>query len=166
MGAKGVREVTDTTTLPDLSPHDARQRRYSIGMRLAALQNLQAGDSIRQVAHTFGMSTGIVHNLKLDPEMIELIDPRIVELRKKHIGGVFLRMSDLCLTELSHRNLDKCPPQQLAWMAAVFYDKWRLATGQSTENLNVHSISANLAVELDKLAEMRQKLLGQDQAVA
>lgn len=138
-----------------------KQNRYSNGFKLAVLDHLRLGKPFHAIAKTFGISQKTVNDIDKDVNIKQMIDDDADNQRKKHIGKIIFHYADLFLSGIKPEAIENMAIGQRVWCFGVLYDKYRLATGQSTENLNVHSINSNLTVELEKLKDMKDKLMTQ-----
>lgn len=70
-----------------------------------------------------------------------------LEIDKKELGNIFLDLSMRYARSITDDDIKKTAPGQRVTNMAIAYDKYRLETGQSTENV---SIISRLANELKK----------------
>lgn len=133
--------------------------RYSNGFKLAILDQLNLGSPHHAIARSFGVARKTVQDIQNDSRLKELVNDEADRQRKKHFSKIIFHYADLFLTGIKVEAIEKMPVSQRVWCFGVLYDKYRLASGQSTENLNVFSISSNLNQELEKLSQMKAKLM-------
>jgi hypothetical protein len=86
-----------------------------------------------QIAEIIGCERSTISRL-LQPYALE---KRSLEEDKKQLGNIFLDLSMRYARSITDEDIKKTPPGARITNMAIAYDKYRLETNQSTENVSV-----------------------------
>ena len=80
-----------------------------------------------------------------------LLNKEALEKDKKELGNIFLDLSMRYARSITDEDIKKTPPGARVTNMAIAYDKYRLETGQSTENVSVITQTAKSLRELNNV---------------
>ena len=117
----------------------------ALGMRLQ-------GATYQQIADVFGVTRQAVHDrlrrlVKTDPDLLHAF--------KDQRADIFASLQTEILQSL---DIKKLPEQVKVTQAAILYDKERLERGQSTNNVNVHNLTADISKIDDEICRLEQQI--------
>ena len=81
-------------------------------------------------------------------------DPEYISAYKSSRADVFAALQIRILDSIEEDDLKKAPLQSKMWSVGVLYDKERLETGQSTQNIGVNEVRSLSRDDLKALAEV------------
>lgn len=149
-----------------LSPRDVVRRlqrtrrspRLSTGRKIVIRAMCATGMSFREVARREKISDSTVKKIWEDDELEEL-EPRYIEKTKEALGGRFVLLADRAITKAQEEErLDRMSAFQLAGIAGLSFDKHRVASGLSTENISIRGVVEHLRSEKDAARKIRERL--------
>lgn len=114
------------------------------------------GLSINEIAKLCGCSKQNVH------ERLETVgyDDKDMENFRRHRAEVFSFIQSKLLNSLDLETIKDMNPYQRIISASILFDKERLETGKSTENIDVHQIYKDIKKREERLRELR-KIVGE-----
>lgn len=118
-------------------------KRYSDEMKLAAISYRAMGHSYKRISRAFGIGLATAYewcNSVKHETLVELGISDLAEtLKKNYASKLILSNSTLLSHEMKDANLKKMNSFQLNIMRKNNYEQIRLASGESTENVNLLS---------------------------
>lgn len=142
------------SALPDNS------RYVNKGIPIQRLEELRAkGLSYSQVASIVGCSKANVL-LRLQSRDLQVDD---IETFKDNESQVLTQLRHRIISSITDDEIKKAPLATKAMVYGIAYDKYRLETGQSTQNIDTHATQLNinqLGSELDRIRKRRMALQG------
>ena len=140
--------------LPKKKPFRGKQNgnRYPQTLRMVAATMLESGKSGLQVSKELGMGITAVYSVKDDPELQSLSNTEVSYI-KDGINKLVRKRGYQALKAMDEEKLRQSSALQLMTVAAISIDKSRLLDGESTQNINMRSVNANLDLERRKIAE-------------
>lgn len=129
--------------------------KVSYARRLGIAAIAQAGMSSKDIALSEGVSERTVCEIRSK----EMFNPDTAAFARKNIANKFYNLVNIITDGISPAKIAAMSAYQLAGMAAMLYDKARLADGLSTQNLQMKSVAVNLNADLSEVRALKQKLL-------
>lgn len=133
--------------------------KYSFAKRIAIAEDAAAGYPYRQIAARHGVALATIHAAVKDPEIQELINPEIIERRRKTMAAIYDYQADIALSTLSRERWIKERASSTAIGACALTDKARLLRDESTENVSVRGLVETIANDMVELRKKRDLLL-------
>jgi len=143
------------TPLDQIKPQAIR---YSLAKRIAIAEDVAAGYSYRDVATRHGVALATINAAVKDPQIQDIINPEVVERRRKTMAAIYEHQADMALSTLTPERWEKERALSVMIGAATATDKARLLRGESTENVSVKSVTEGLSSELELLKKRRQEI--------
>jgi len=139
---------------------DLKYRRLSTGQKLSILALTRLGLTTREIAFKEKVSERTIEYIKADEKLNLLLDNnKAMETTKRTLGNNFYLLADSALTRAQDpEKLDNMNAYQLAGIAALSYDKARLAEGLSTENISIRGMVSHIQEEKNNLTALRERL--------
>jgi len=127
--------------------------------KIAILTLIESGQiTIRDLAESEGISVQGIYNIVNDSEVRALLSPN-VEQTKKHLPGMFYRLTTRAIEAISDEKLSKSNAVQLSQIATFSHNNARLAAGLSTDNITVRELVPRLVLQLDETVKKRERIL-------
>lgn len=137
---------------------DPRSIRYTLAKRMAIAEDIAAGYSLTQVCARHGIAKSTASVIKNDPEINEMINPEMVERRRKSMAAIYEYQADMALSTLTRERWEKERPASVMISAATATDKGRLLRGESTDNVSVRGTVEMINSEVNELRKKREML--------
>lgn len=118
-----------------------KEAAYDIGVekRNKIIDLLSQSIPVKQIADRLEVLPKIINRIRKDFDYLIGLKKYNVDKTDKQIASnivnKFSVILDKATDELISRNLKECSPPQLALVIAIAFDKYRLAVGESTENV-------------------------------
>jgi hypothetical protein len=139
---------------------------YSLAKRIAIFTDIKAGIPYAEICVRHDVGKGTVSRISKDQQLQEMLDPRILELRKKHLAGLNYYVADISLSSITVGDVQKLNALQRGILAATNVDKARLLEGQSTENISVRGTVEHYESELSDIKARKEALFAAMQSKA
>lgn len=123
-------------------------RRLNEQTKLEILADVKCGEPYSKIAKRWMVSKATINRLANDEKLNRLLDDELnagfVEKRKLRISSNFLYKMFQATDNMTEDKIKKCSAYQLAGMAGILHQNYRLAENQSTANVSVNSIFQDL----------------------
>lgn len=147
--------VSSRTPLQDKEVNP-RAIRYSMAKRVAIAEDVAAGLSYREVALRHGVSKSTINAAVHSPEIQEIINPRIVEIRKRNLAASFDYHADVALSRLNPEKWDKASALQHIIGAATAVDKAKILRHEANVILGSDNVLNATLSELERIKKERE----------
>lgn len=151
----GRHEITSRTDHLSVAPTAIR---YSLAKKLAVAEDIKAGFSLNQVCARHGIAKSTASYIKNDHELMDMLDPDLVERRRKSMAAIYEYQADMALSTLTPERWDKERAASVMTAAAIATDKARLLRGESTDNVSIRGVVDSFSSELVELKKKREHL--------
>ena len=152
--------VTSNTSLPDLSNLPNTLHNTRKGIPIEKLEELRSkGLSYKQIGAIVGCSHVNVL-MRLQSRAIDIDD---VEVFKDNETLILNQLRHRLISNITDSEIKKAPLATKMMAYGIAYDKYRLETGQSTQNIDTHATQVNinqLGTELEAIRKRRLALQG------
>lgn len=117
--------------------------------RKECADRLRDGESPRDLAKEYGVHNTAVYQLRQqinneDPDLVQPSTARIASIKKNLLDLLLGKLQEF-YEALTPEKIEKSSAAQIAMMYGIFYDKYRLEAGKSTNN---HAYSLQAVVEM------------------
>lgn len=153
----GSHLATCRTPLDNISPTAIK---YTLAKKIAIAEDFAAGFGYTKVCARHGVSRSTVHAIVHNQQIQEMINPEIVERRRKSMAGIYEYYADRAIESIDDEKLSKAQAPALMTMAAIATDKARLLRGESTQNIGVRTGVESINSDLLELKQKREMLFG------
>lgn len=154
----GRHEITSRTEQAEMMAIAPNAFRYTLAKKLCIAEDIKAGYSLNEVCARHGIAKSTASAIKNDQELNDMIDPEMVERRRRSMAAIYEYQSDMALSTLTPERWDKERPASVMIAAATATDKARLLRGESTENVSIRGTVENINQEVLELKKKREQL--------
>lgn len=132
--------------------------KYTLSKKIAVAEDIRAGYSLAEVSMRHGIAISTASEIKNNQEIQDLIDPEIVDRRRKSMANIYEMQADSALSTLTAERWEKERPASVMTAAAIATDKARLIRGESTENVSVRGVVESINSEMVEIKKKREMM--------